>query len=154
MAADVRFRRAVAADLPAIVTLLADDDHGRGRERPGLPLDPGYRDAFAAIDASPDALLVVAEADGRLVGCCQLAYLRGLSNVGARKALLTAVRVAADRRGGGIGAALVGHAMAEAAAAGCRTIELTSHGDRADAHRFYARLGFAASHVGMKRALP
>jgi hypothetical protein len=32
-------------------------------------------------------------------------------------------------------------------------VELTSHRTRTDAHRFYARLGFVASHVGMKLAL-
>jgi GNAT superfamily N-acetyltransferase len=40
-------------------------------------------------------------------------------------------------------------ALAEAPGRGCRLVELLTHHTRADAQRFYERLGFARSHVGM-----
>ena len=33
---------------------------------------------------------------------------------------------------------------------GCQLVQLTSDNTRTDAHRFYERLGFTASHVGFK----
>jgi GNAT superfamily N-acetyltransferase len=44
-------------------------------------------------------------------------------------------------------------AIEEASRRGCALVQLTSDKARTDAHRFYARLGFVASHEGMKLAL-
>ncbi|MFR9731344.1 N-acetyltransferase family protein [Saccharopolyspora sp. MS10] len=140
-------RRAVEADLPAIVDLLADDSLGRTRERPG---DPGYAAAFAAIDADPNQLLAVAELDGAIVGTLQLTFIPGLSHAGATRAQLEAVRIRADRRGGGLGRELVEWAVRQARQRGARIVQLTSNASRQRAHRFYERLGFELSHVGMK----
>jgi ribosomal protein S18 acetylase RimI-like enzyme len=41
-------------------------------------------------------------------------------------------------------------AIALANKRGCRLVQLTSDKSRADAHRFYERLGFARSHDGFK----
>lgn len=61
--------------------------------------------------------------------------------------------MAADARGHRIGEALVDWAIDRARDRGCRLIQLTTDRSREDAHRFYARLGFEASHLGMKRGL-
>ncbi len=144
-------RRATAEDVPAIVAMLADDELGALRESPA-DLAP-YERAFAAIDASGHEVLVVAEQDGAVVGTLQLTVLHGLSRRGASRAQIEAVRVASTSRGEGLGERLVRWAVEEAAARGCAIVQLTSDKGRADAHRFYRRLGFAQSHEGFKLAL-
>jgi GNAT superfamily N-acetyltransferase len=146
----VRIREAGAGDLDAIVALLADDDLGRGRERPG---DPAYAAAFAAMATQPGNAMLVAERDGRVIGCLQFTVVHGLSRRGASRVILEGVRVAAGARGAGVGAALVEAAVERGRAAGATLAQLTTDRRRGDAHRFYARLGFEATHVGMKRAL-
>ncbi len=147
------FREAREADLPAIVAMLADDDLGRGRENdaPGAVL--AYAHAFEEILRSPDNRILVAERDGHVVGCLQLTIIPGLSRQGAKRGQIEAVRVSRSVRGGGVGQALMEHAIAFAEAKGCRLVQLTSDKRRARAHEFYRRLGFEASHEGFKREL-
>ncbi len=143
-------RRASAADLPDIVQLLYDDESGRTRENPGLPLDPAYIAAFEAIDRDPCQLLVVAEYAGAVAGTMQLSFLPGLSFRGSWRCVIEAVRVASDLRGHGLGTQMIAWAIDQARARDCKMIQLTSTATRTAAHRFYARLGFVQSHVGMK----
>jgi ribosomal protein S18 acetylase RimI-like enzyme len=146
----VRIRRARRDDVGVIVAMLADDPLGAARERVEDPLPPCYFEAFEAVEQAPDIRLVVAEDDsGDVVGCLQLCILPGLSSQGASRALIEDVRVASHRRSRGIGEQLVRWAVSEARASGCRLIELFTHQSRVDAQRFYARLGFQPSHVGM-----
>lgn len=149
----MRIRDATPDDLPAIVELLADDDLGRQREDPGTPLDPGYLAAFGAITADPNHRLVVAEEGGELVGTLQLTFLPHLTFRGGWRAQVEAVRTAGHRRGQGLGGQLLRWAIAAAEERGCHLIQLTTNASRGDAHRFYAELGFEASHQGMKRYL-
>ncbi|MDT0301260.1 GNAT family N-acetyltransferase [Streptomonospora wellingtoniae] len=144
-------RRARPDDLAALVGLLADDVRGAARETPG-DLAP-YREAFARIDADPRTLLAVAVGGGTVIGTLQLTYLPGLSHRGGTRAQIEAVRVAAGERGRGLGGRMVAWAVEQARSHGCRMVQLTSDAARADAHRFYTRLGFSASHVGFKLAL-
>jgi ribosomal protein S18 acetylase RimI-like enzyme len=145
----VTIRRARRDDVAAIVAMLADDHLGRARERVEHPLPASYREAFERLDADPNITLVVAEEAGRVVGSLQLCILPGLSSQGASRGLIEDVRVASDRRSRGIGEQLVQWAVSEARARGCRLVELLTHQTRVDAQRFYERLGFAKSHVGM-----
>ncbi len=147
------FRRAVADDLPGLVALLADDALGRGREVTGPPLPAGYYAAFAAIEADPQQELVVAELAGSMAGSLQLTFIPGLSYQGACRAQIEGVRIRGDLRGRGLGGQLVGWAIARARERGCQLIQLTSDARRIEARRFYERLGFVASHVGMKLTL-
>lgn len=146
----MEFRRATRNDLPAIVRLLADDLLGATRERAEDPLPQAYLDAFAAMERQAGNSLVVAVEDGAVVGCLQLVLVPGLSRHGMTQAQIAGVRVRRDRRGAGIGTALVRHAINLARSQDCRLVGLTTHASRTDAHRFYERLGFVASHVGMK----
>lgn len=150
MTATVTIRRARRADVPAIVALLADDPLGATREQPG---DPAYLAAFDVLDADPHQLLVVADLAGEVVGTLQLTFLAGLSRRGATRAQIEAVRVRSDQRGGGLGGTLVRWAVDTARDRGAALVQLTSDATRTDAHRFYERLGFVSSHVGMKLAL-
>ena len=145
--ANVEIRRATEDDVPAIVAMLADDPLGAKRER---LCDPAYADAFKEIDADPRQVLVVAAAGADVVGTLQLTFIPGLSRLGATRALIEAVRVRSDQRGGGLGALLIQWAVDTARERGAAIVQLTTDASRKDAHRFYERLGFQASHVGMK----
>jgi len=146
----ISIRRARREDVEAIVKMLADDPLGSGRERIEAPLPSCYLEAFEAVDHDPRIQLVVAEGnDNVVVGCLELCILPGLSSQGASRGLIEDVRVAAHCRSQGIGEKLVAWAVAEARARGCRLVELLTHHTRVDAQRFYKRLGFQPSHVGM-----
>ena len=146
----VTIRRARRDDVAIIVGMLADDALGRARERIEQPLPGSYFAAFEKVDGNPGIQLVVAEdGEGNVVGCLQLCVLPGLSSQGASRGLIEDVRVATDCRSRGIGEHLVQWAVSEARAKGCILVELLTHNSRVDAQRFYERLGFARSHVGM-----
>jgi len=145
------FRDARAGDLGAIVAMLADDDLGRGREDPASLAE--YSLVFGQIEGDARNRIIVAEIEGKLVGCLQLTFIRGLSRKGALRGLIEGVRVAASARGRGIGEKLVGYAIEESRRMGCALVQLTSDKRRARAHEFYKRLGFAASHEGFKLEL-
>jgi len=151
MAADsaVTIRRARRDDVSVIVAMLADDPLGSGRERIEDPLPPYYFRAFDAVESDPNIKLVVAEQGGAVVGCLQLCILPGLSSQGASRALIEDVRVATHCRSRGIGEQLVQWAVARARGRECKLVELLTHNTRVDAQRFYKRLGFQPSHVGM-----
>jgi ribosomal protein S18 acetylase RimI-like enzyme len=146
----ITIRPALRGDVAAIVAMLADDALGRGRERIEAPLPPSYFQAFDRVARDPNlALVVAANEAGEVVGCLQLCILPGLSSQGASRALIEDVRVASHCRSRGIGEQLVKWAISEAQSNRCRLVELLTHETRIDAQRFYKRLGFAASHVGM-----
>ena len=148
--ASVTIRRARRDDVGVIVGMLADDPLGSARERLEDPLPPPYFRAFEALDRDSNIQLMVAEdGDGAVVGCLQLCILPGLSSQGASRGLIEDVRVATPCRSRGIGEQMVQWALAEARAKGCKLVELFTHNTRVDAHRFYKRLGFQPSHVGM-----
>jgi ribosomal protein S18 acetylase RimI-like enzyme len=145
----VAIRRARRDDVGIIVAMLADDPLGSARERIDQPLPATYFRAFETLEHDPNIRLVVAEQGGAVIGCLQLCILAGLSSQGASRALIEDVRVARHCRSRGVGEQLVQWAMTEARAAGCKLVELLTHNTRIDAQRFYKRLGFQPSHVGM-----
>ncbi|API53821.1 GNAT family N-acetyltransferase [Rhizobium leguminosarum] len=148
------FRLARLSDLAAIVRLLGDDDLGGAREIVSDPVDARYLSAFAAIEADADQLLAVAtDAADQVVGSLQLSFLPGLSRTGMWRGQIESVRVARDLRGSGLGAQFIEWAIAQCAERGCGLVQLTSDKARRDAIRFYERLGFVASHEGLKRTL-
>jgi ribosomal protein S18 acetylase RimI-like enzyme len=150
----VVLRRAQAADVPAIVTLLAADQLGAAREELGNGRDlAAYQGAFRAIDGDPAHVLVVAESSGTIVGTMQLSFIPGLARRGALRAQIEAVRVHEAWRDRGLGRAMLAWAISEAQRRGCALVQLTTDKSRTAAHRFYERLGFVASHEGMKLML-
>jgi GNAT superfamily N-acetyltransferase len=144
------FRKAARTDAPEIVRLLADDPLGAKRERYELPLPAAYLAAFDAIEADANNELVVASLGERVVGVLQLTFIPYLTNQGAWRALIEGVRVDSGVRSAGVGKALLEWAIARARERGCRMVQLTTDKSRADAKRFYEKLGFVASHEGMK----
>jgi GNAT superfamily N-acetyltransferase len=148
---DLEIRDVVADDVPAIVGMLADDPLGALRESPD-DLAP-YLTALERLSADPNQRLVVAVREGRVVGTLQLTIVPGLSRRGATRSIIEGVRIHAAERGSGLGTRLIEWAIDESRQQGCQLVQLTSDHTRADAHRFYERLGFTASHVGFKLQL-
>jgi GNAT superfamily N-acetyltransferase len=147
---EVIFREATRADLPEIVRLLADDPLGMTRETPGQVIPDAYYAAFEAIDKDPNNAVIVAETGGKVVGTLQLTYIPGLTYTGGERAQIEGVRVASEQRGRGIGQLLIGWAIERARDRGCRVVQLTTDRQRPDSIRFYQKIGFRPSHMGMK----
>ncbi|MCZ2404733.1 GNAT family N-acetyltransferase [Paenarthrobacter sp. Z7-10] len=152
----VVLRRATLVDLSAVIALLVEDPISAARADRGSTEDwATYERAFERIDADPaQQLLVAASPAGDVVATMQLTVIPGLARVGASRLQIEAVRVRKDLRGQGIGGAMIRWAVDSAPAQGARLVQLTSDAGRTDAHRFYTRLGFKASHVGFKYAVP
>jgi GNAT superfamily N-acetyltransferase len=150
---EISFRDATDRDLPFIVRMYADDPLGATREDTSEDVADCYVHAFRDIDADPRHRLVVAVEDGEIVGTLQLSFLPHLVRRGGERAQIEAVRVRSDRRGTGLGEVLFEWAIERARQRGCRLVQLTTDAQRDDAHRFYERLGFAPTHVGMKLSL-
>ena len=148
------FRPAEAADLEAIVRMLADDPLGSQREVFRRPLPGSYRHAFAAIEADPNNELVLAcLPEPTIAGVLQLTFIPSISYQGRWRALIEGVRVDARCRGQGIGRAMFEWAMQRSRERHCHLLQLTTDKARPEALRFYQSLGFVASHEGMKRRL-
>ncbi|MBA2807492.1 GNAT family N-acetyltransferase [Streptomyces sp. KM273126] len=148
---DLEIRPAVTDDVPDIVAMLADDPLGAQRESPN-DLTP-YLTALERISGDPNQHLVVAVREGRVVGTLQLTIIPGLSRKGATRSVIEGVRIHTDERGSGLGTRLIQWAIDTSQRQDCQLVQLTSDATRTDAHRFYERLGFEASHVGFKLPL-
>jgi GNAT superfamily N-acetyltransferase len=150
---EATIRLATRGDVPAILALLADDDLASHPERGGHGDLAPYLEAYDAIAADPHGDLFVATLGDRVVGTFQLFVLRQMAHRGGRFAVVESVHVASDVRRRGIGEAMMRFAVDVARRRGCHRVQLTSNKRRADAHRFYVRLGFVASHEGFKMSL-
>ncbi|CAM5669732.1 MULTISPECIES: GNAT family N-acetyltransferase [Streptomyces] len=148
---DLEIRPVTADDLASVVAMLADDPLGAQRESPD-DLTP-YEEALQRLTDDPNQHVVVAVREGRVVGTLQLTIVPGLSRRGATRSIIEGVRIHGDERGSGLGTQLIQWAVDESRRQDCRLVQLTSDVTREDAHRFYERLGFTASHVGFKLAL-
>jgi ribosomal protein S18 acetylase RimI-like enzyme len=144
------FRVAVARDLAAIVALLRDDALGVTRNPEHAAAAMTYDAAWAEIMADPQNSYIVAERGEQIIGCYQLTFIRGLSHTGGLRAQIESVRIASDLRGSGLGTRLMQDAIDRAKARGAFLVQLTTDTQRAHTRRFYERLGFSASHHGMK----
>ncbi|OTP65395.1 GCN5-related N-acetyltransferase [Caballeronia sordidicola] len=149
----IEFRSARLADISAIVAMLADDPLGSQREIVGTPLDGRYVAAFEAIDSDANQHLMVVTGNDEVIGTLQLTFIPGIARMGAWRGQIEAVRIAAHRRDSGLGQKMFEWAIAQCRARGCNLVQLTTDKTRADAHRFYDKLGFIASHEGYKLAL-
>ncbi|MER6285121.1 GNAT family N-acetyltransferase [Streptomyces sviceus] len=148
---ELDIRPATTDDVSAIVDMLADDPLGAQRESPD-DLAP-YLAALERLSSDPNQHLVVATRKDRVVGTLQLTVVPGLSRRGATRSIIEGVRIHADERGSGLGSRLIEWAIEESRRQNCQLVQLTSDNTRTDAHRFYERLGFTASHVGFKLTL-
>lgn len=146
----VTIRDAAADDLPRIVALLQQLSLDAPRERTEEPILESYVSAFRQIEADPRQRILVMEAEGRVLATLALMISPNLSRMGRPWALVDNVAVDETSRRKGYGEALMRYAVEEARKAGCYKISLTSNKQRDDAHRFYRRLGFTATHEGFR----
>ncbi len=151
--AGVQYRSAGRADLPAIVALLNDDELGATRNPLFDEAPDQYSRAFDRVLVDSNNDYIVADLNGRIIGCYQLTFIVGLSHLGGERAQIESVRIASDLRGTGLGTQLMLDAISRARARGCFLVQLTTDVRRDHTKRFYERLGFAASHNGMKLAI-
>jgi GNAT superfamily N-acetyltransferase len=145
---EIEIRTANRDDLDAVVELLRRDSVTAGPQEPGL--SAAQIEAFDTIAAHPDNEVVVATLGGEVVATLQLTFIPGLTFQGAWRAQVEGVRVRDDLRSQRIGTRLMEWAIRRARDRGCRLVQLTSNKSRVEARRFYERLGFSASHTGMK----
>ncbi|SES66420.1 Ribosomal protein S18 acetylase RimI [Oceanobacillus limi] len=150
---DVIYRNATEEDLDQIVAMLWDDKLGRTRERYEQPLPSTYIEAFKAIEADPNNELVVASAGHKIIGVQQITFTPYITHQGSWRATIEGVRTSASHRGKGLGSGLIQYAIQRAKNRGCHLIQLTTDKQRDDALRFYERLGFKATHEGLKMKL-
>lgn len=144
-------RRAHKEDVSAIVRLIADDKLGQQREDFRTPLPEVYHEAFAAIiNDSNQELMVLENAEGLIIGTLQLSFIQYLTYKGGLRAQIEAVRISKELRGSGLGEALFRWAINRAKEKGAHVVQLTTDKQRPGALKFYEKLGFRASHEGMK----
>lgn len=156
IAAPPVIRPAGAADVASIAALIAMGGAADAADRVAAETEarhPAYAEAFERIAGSASNHLFVAEQAGRVIGTYQLSVLPGIAQRGRIRGKIESVHVDPDLRGGGVGAAMMHHAIVQARALGVGLLELTSDKRRGAAHRFYERLGFARSHEGFKMVL-
>jgi ribosomal protein S18 acetylase RimI-like enzyme len=91
------------------------------------------------VGSEANTLFVARDGNGRIVGTLTLAVFRIPTGV---RAWIEDVVVDDRARGTGVGDALVDAAVAKAAAAGAKTVDLTSRPSREPANRLYVRKGF------------
>ena len=149
----IAFRLAKRQDVPAIVRMLSDDDLGSQRERYEDPLPEAYYRAFEQIECDGNHELIVAERNGEVIGTLHLMFLPSLSYQGGLRAQIESVRVDETERGHGLGSEMMKWTIERARQRGAHIVQLTTHSSRAEAHRFYERLGFKGTHLGMKLSL-
>jgi GNAT superfamily N-acetyltransferase len=147
---DLVYRAATQADLPFIIAQIVNDSVIAIDDDPADAMGEGYLKALAAIEADPNQEMFIVEEKGQRVGCFQLTYIPGLMRHGMWRGLIEVVHVIPERRSSGIGSAMMRWALERCRERGCGMVQLTSNKQRADAHRFYERLGFSKSHEGFK----
>ena len=153
MSRKIVFRVATCADVPSIIRLLADDGLGSLREKYEDPIPESYYAAYELIGKDPNHELIVAELDGEVIGTLHLMFLPSLSFQGGLRAQIESVRVDTHHQNQGVGREMMKWAIQQAKDRNAHAVQLTTHKSRADAHRFYERLGFKGTHLGMKLSL-
>lgn len=153
MNTNLTFRLATIEDLPEIISMLADDVYGANRENKTIIVSDKYLNAFKKIQEDPNQELTIAEMDGNTVATFQLTFIQYLNFEGTLRAQIEAVRTHSGYRGQGIGTKVLTYAINRAKEKGCQLIQLTSDKRRLDAIKFYEKLGFIASHEGLKLKL-
>ncbi len=146
-------RPATASDVPNIVQLLYEDEIGITREFLSDPLLPSYYEAFQDITEDKNQILLVVEYKDEIVGTCQLTCIPSLSYKGSKRLNIENVHVKKRVQGQGVGTWMIKKAIELGRERGCKSMQLTTNKRRPHAKAFYEKLGFKASHEGMKLSL-
>jgi GNAT superfamily N-acetyltransferase len=147
------FREAIRADVPEIVRLLTEDEIGSLREQYNKNHDAiqnSYYSAFDSISADKNNHLIIVELNGKIVGTMQLTFITYMTYQGGKRAQIEGVRIDKSVRGQGIGKAMIEWGINKAKDGRCHVVQLTTDKRRSDALEFYKKLGFVATHEGLK----
>ncbi len=147
------YRKAAINDLRTIINLLLEDDLSQTRESKKPELDRRYIDAFHRIDTNANQYLMVVENGSEIVGTCHLTIMPSLTFTGETRMQIETVRVLEKNRGQKIGEWMIREAIQYGIANGATIIQLTTNKKRIAAKTLYEKLGFEASHEGMKMYL-
>ena len=148
MKEDIIYRKAKIDDLQAIVQLLVDDGLGSRRESCSN-IEP-YLKAFDLIDRDLAQMLVAMCIGNKIIGTCHLTLMPSLTFQGSMRLNIEAVRVDSELRGNSYGKKLIRWAVSYGKIHGASIIQLATNKEREKAKSFYEKLGFIASHEGMK----
>jgi GNAT superfamily N-acetyltransferase len=144
-------REAKQDDIPRILELYQQLSLNPA-EQESLQVYPEHGEkAFREMAEMENYHLLVAEKDGEVVGTTVLVILPGLAHGISHWGVVEFMVVNEAHRSQGIGQALMDRATELAQAAGCYKIMLGSNKKRKDAHRFYRRAGYEATHEGFTR---
>lgn len=151
MTAPLTLRAATGADAPALSKLGIDSFVAKfgdmyTPEDLAAFLDAAHAEPVVAAEiADPAKLYALAERGGELAGYCKLGRACGWPEHarGSHVIELKQLYTAPGATGGGIGAALMDWALAQAAGMGADEIQLSVWSGNDGAQRFYARYGFA-----------
>lgn len=143
-------RRATATDLPEIVRLLIEDELGATRECLSDPLLPGYRKAFQAIIEDKNQAILVVDYNEKVIGACHLTFMPSLSFKGSWRLNIENIHVDKKFQNQGVGTWMLQKAIHKGREKGCKIVQLTTNKKRFHSKIFYEKLGFIASHEGMK----
>ncbi len=150
-------RKAELKDLKKIIELYLEDDLGQNREILEENIDPGYLKAFEKINQDPNQYLMVVETESEggaeIIATCQLTLMPTLVLQGSMRMNIEGVRVSEKYRGQKIGEWMMQAACEYGQSHGAVIAQLTTNKKRIRAKSFYERLGFEASHKGMKLKL-
>jgi GNAT superfamily N-acetyltransferase len=131
--------------------MIANDKLGKLREDYQDPLPKKYYEAFENITADPNQELMVMETESKqIIGTLQLSFIQYLTYQGGIRVQIEAVRVHEDFRGQGIGQQLFEWAIRTAKEKKAHVVQLTTDKKRPETFKFYEKIGFKASHEGMK----
>ena len=147
---ELRVRPIEPQDLASVIDILIAGSLNPEVEDPSRPED--YWRAVEDV-RSRDGEVFVAEYEGQPVGVCQVVIFRNIGNAGRRVAEIENVHVREAFRSQGIGEQMIRACEELAATRDCHRVQLTSNVSRTDAHRFYERIGYSASHKGFKKSL-
>ena len=136
--------------LAEIIKLLKADELGSAREKSEEEIDQAYVNAFRAIIKDPNQALIVVERNSKIIGTCHLTFMPSLTMIGTTRMNIEAVRISESLRGQKIGEWMINRAVDYAKIRGAGLIQLTTNIKRPRAKNFYEKLGFEATHVGMK----
>ncbi len=150
MTQDLTHRKATLTDLATIIELIREDDElAQGRESQN-GYDQRYVDAFHGINNNSNHYLMVVEYAAEIVGTCHLMLIPSLSFIGSTRLQIEEVRVRRKYRSKKIGEWMIKSAIAFGIEHGARIVQLTANKKRVRAKSFYEKLGFEATHDGMK----
>lgn len=147
------FREAVENDVAILVNMIADDILGSKREDNSKPTNSCYISAFGKIKNDPNNELIVVVLENEIVGMLQLTFIQYLGLMGSLRCIIGAVRVQSKYRGQGLGTKIIKWGIKRSAEKGCKVVQITSDKQRYDSIRFYEKLGFKATHEGLRLKL-